>query len=436
MTAINLEIIIIFLLILTNGVFALGEMALVSARKARLRQQADLGDQGARIALELAQEPNRFLSTVQVGITLIGILSGAFGGATLAEEIGKLLAGISLLAPYSEAIGIAIVVVSITFLSLVFGELVPKRLALNNAERFAARLAPTMSMLSRIARPIVHLLGASTDLVLRVLRVRPSSEPPVTEEEVRMMIYEATRWGIFEAVEQEIVERVLRLGDRKVSTMMTYRTEVVWLDLDDPLGLNLTNIAQSGHSRYPVRQGGEETIRGIIEVKDIFAEIQSGKILQLEELVQPSLFIPEAMTALKALEKFKEHKTHMAVTVDEFGGVVGVLSLRDVLEAIVGDIPTIEEQVESSVIRRADGSLLLDGMLAIDELRDILELKRLPKEDEAAYETLGGLVMTQLGRIPKSGDFFVWEDVRFEVMDMDGFRVDKVLIIPKTTGSE
>ena len=433
MNDIRTEIIIILLLIMANGIFALSEMAIVSARKTRLEQKAQAGDKGAKAALVLAEEPNRFLSTVQIGITLIGILTGAFGGATLAEQIGKALSGISWLAPYSEVLGVAIIVLLITFLSLVLGELVPKRLALNNPERLASLLAPPMSALSRLARPFVQVLSISTDIVLRILRVKPSSDPSVTEDEVRQMIYEGTRIGIFEAVEQEIVERVFRLGDRKVSTMMTYRTDVVWLDIDDTIEENLDKIARSAHSRYPVRQGDMDKILGILQVKDVYACIRAGETPNLMALLKQPLFIPEAMTALEVLEKFRQHKQHLALVVDEFGGVTGLVALGDVLQAIVGDIPTIEEEVEPQIVRREDGTLLLDGMLSIDELKDILNLERFPEEDEGAYETLGGLLMAQLGRIPTTGDNFTWGELRFEVVDMDGYRVDKVLITPETT---
>jgi putative hemolysin len=435
MNQVTTEIIIIFLLILANSIFSLSEMSIVSARKIRLQQQAQAGDKGAQTALALAQEPNRFLSTVQIGITLIGILTGVFGGATLAEQISGAMAGIAWLAPYSEALAVAVVVLAITFLSLVLGELVPKRLALNNAERLASMLAPMMSSLSRFAKPVVQLLSFSTDVVLRILRVKPSSEPSVTEQEVRQMIYEGTRTGVFEAVEQEIVERVFRLGDRKISTMMTYRTDVVWLNIEDPIEENLDKIAGSAHSRYPVRQRDMDTILGIIQVKDLYALIRSGETPDLRSLLRPALFIPESMTALEVLEKFKQQREHLAIVVDEFGGVMGLVALGDVLQAIVGDIPTVEEEAEPQIIRREDGSLLLDGMLSIDELRDILHLEKLPEEGEGVYETLGGLLMAQLGRIPSTGDRFSWGELIFEVVDMDGYRVDKVLVTSESSST-
>jgi putative hemolysin len=431
MSEITIEIVIVFLLILANSLFALSEIAIISARKARLQQRAEGGDVGAQKALALAGEPTRFLSTVQIGITLIGILSGAFGGATLAEEIGIALARIEWLAPYSEVIGVAVVVLAITYFSLVLGELVPKRIALNNAESIAARVAPGMDVVSRIAAPVVRLLSASTELAVRLLRVRPSTEPAVTEEEVKMMIYEGTRLGIFEEAEQEIVERVFRLGDRKVSSMMTHRTEMVCLDVEDPLELNLEKIAQAGHTRFPVCRGEPDDLLGIVLVRDVFAQAQAGRPPDLKIILRPALFLPEAMSALEVLEKFKQDQQHIALVVDEYGGISGLVTLKDVLDTIVGDIPNVEEGEQPEVLLRENGTLLLDGSFSIHDLKALLDLDVLPGEEDGAYETLGGLIMSQLGKIPDAGDEFDWGDYRFEVVDMDGYRVDKVLITPQ-----
>jgi len=431
MSDLIIEIIIVLLLIFANSIFAMSELAILSARKARLQQQAKTGDQGAKAALELAQEPNRFLSTVQIGITLIGILTGAFGGATIAEEIAALLNEIQWLTPYSEAIGIGIVVVVIAYLSLVLGELVPKRIGLSNAEIVATVVSPLMNVLSQIATPAVRLLSASTDVVLRILRVQPSQGLSVTEEEIKLMIYEGTRVGVFEEVEKEIVERVFRLGDRKVSTMMTYRTEVDWLDIDDSQEENLQKVALSGHSCFPVCHASLDQILGIIHVKDLFAFSQTHQSIDLKSILLPPLFIPESMTALEVLAIFKEKKDHMALVFDEFGGVTGLVTLKDVLETIVGDIPSVEEGEEPQVIYRADGSLLLDGLLSIDEFKVLLDLSVLPDEEGGMYETIGGLLMAQLGRIPASGDSIEISNWHIEVVDMDGYRVDKVLITPQ-----
>lgn len=425
------EILIVVFLILANSLFALSEMAIVSARKTRLQQRADEGDKGARIALALSNEPTRFLSTIQIGITLIGILSGAFGGATIAEEIGAGLSKIEWLAPYSEAIGVGVVVLFITYFSLVVGELVPKRIALNNAEQIAVRVAAPMSALSRAARPLVFLLSRSTEAVLRLLGTKPSKEPAVTEEEVKMMIYEGAQVGVFEESEQEIVERVFRLGDRRVSSLMTYRTEIVMLDVDDPLEMNLTKITASGHSRFPVCKGSSDNILGIVRIKELFAQEHRGQALDLQAAIQPAVFIPETMTALELLERLRKKKTHLALIVDEFGGITGMVTLNDVLEAIVGDIPTLEDKfVEPAITQREDGSYLIDGMLSTEELKDLLDLDHLPDEEELGYETLGGMLMAEMGRIPTAGDSTCWNGWRFEIMDMDGYRVDKVLASP------
>jgi putative hemolysin len=422
------EILIVFLLILTNSLFALSEMAIISARKTRLHQRAEDGDKGAKAALVLSKEPTRFLSTIQIGITTIGILSGAFGGATIAEEIASAVGKVSWLAPYSESIGVGIVVVIITFFSLIIGELVPKRIALNNADRIATKVAAPMNVIMRLATPIVSLLSISTEVILRLLGIKPSREPTVTEEEIKMMIYEGAQVGVFEEAEQEIVERVFRLGDRRVSSLMTYRTEMVLLDIEDGLDTNLDKIAASEHSRFPVCKGSPDEIVGIIQVKDLFAQERRGLVMDMEAAIQPAVFIPEAMSALELLEHLREKKNHLALIVDEFGGVTGMVTINDVLEAIVGDIPTLEDKIkEPDIVQREDGSYLLNGTLSIEELKDLLDLNNLPSEEDGSFETLGGMLMAEIGRIPNTGDIVVCENWRYEVVDMDGYRVDKVL---------
>ena len=428
MNRIATEILIVVLLVLANSVFALSEMAIISARKARLQKRAEDGNQGAKAALALSQEPTRFLSTIQIGITLIGVLSGAFGGATIAEEIAAVLDKVAWLQPYSEAIGVGIVVVAITYFSLIIGELVPKRIALNNAEGIAVKVAAPMSALARLATPVIALLSVSTEAVLRLLRIKPSREPAVTEDEVKLLIYEGARLGVFEEIEQEIVERVFRLGDRRVSSLMIYRTEMVWLDVEDALEANLSKITASGHSRFPVCKGNPDEILGILQVKDLFAQEQRGQAMDLQAALKPALFIPEGMSALELLERLREKKSHLAMIIDEFGGITGLVTTHDVLEAIVGDIPTLEDRAaEPDIVRRHDGSYLLNGTLSTHELMDLLELDNLPNQEEGNYETLGGMFMAGIGRIPNAGDTIIWNSWRFEVVDMDGYRVDKVL---------
>lgn len=430
MGAITTEIFIIAFLILANGLFSMVEMAVVSARKIRLQQRVEDGDEGAQAALNLTEQPTRFLSTVQIGITLIGVLTGAVGGATIAEELAKVFARIDWLTPYSGALGVAIVVLIITYLSLVFGELVPKRLALNGPETIAARFAAPMGRLSRLATPLVSILSWSTETVVRLLGIVPKTGPEVTEEDVRMMIYEGTQEGVFEVAEEAIMKRVFRLGDRRVSTLMTYRADIVWLDVDDPVSENLEKIQSTGHSRYPVCREELDDVLGIISINNLFYRSQRGEPFDLLQDLNPPLFLTESMDGLEALDKLKLAREHGALVIDEFGSVAGLVTTTDLLEAIVGEMPSLQENEEPEIVRRDDGSWLLDGMLPIEDVKELLEIDRLPLEDEGDYETLGGMMMTHLGRIPNPSDHFVWELFDFEVVDMDGYRVDKVLVTP------
>lgn len=430
MASIIFEVLFILLLVVANGVFAMSEMAVVSARKVRLQQWANEGNNNARTALELANAPTRFLSTVQVGITLIGILAGALGGATIAKKLALLVSQIRLLAPYSQAIGLGIVVVSITYLSLIIGELVPKRVALNNPERIAATIATPMRALSALASPVVHLLSTSTEVALRLLGIKPSLEPQVTEEEIRVLIKQGTEAGTFEVAEQDMVQRVFRLGDRQVSGLMTPRLEIVWLDLEDLAENNRHKMTHSAHSRFPVCQGGLDNVIGVVQVKDLLARSLAGEVIDLTAALQTPLFVPESMPALNVLELFKQSGTHTALVVDEYGVVQGLVTLNDILEAIVGDIPSVDELAEPQVVQREDGSWLLDGLLPVEDFFELFNIQALADEQRGNYQTLGGFVTSHLGRIPAAADHFEWRKLRFEVMDMDGNRVDKVLIMP------
>jgi putative hemolysin len=430
MTTGPFEFVFILVLILLNGLLAMAEIATVSVRKVRLQQRADEGDERARAALELANNPNELLSATQIGITLVGILAGAFGGATYANQISNLASRVPLLAPYSHAIGIGTVVVIITYLSLILGELVPKRLALNNAERAASSLARPMQLLTRLTAPLIHFLTFSTDLVLRILGVRPSTEPPVTEDEIKVLFEQGTRAGIFEEAEQDMVEGVLRLGDRRAGSLMTPRLEITWIDLDDQVEENKQKIINSRHSRLPVARESLDDVIGIVQAKDLLSRILTGQPLDFEAAMSPPQFVPESMMALNVLEVFRESGVHIALVIDEYGGVQGLVSIYDILEAIVGDIPTMGEEAEPEAIQREDGSWLLDGGIPIEEFKEIFDISHLPDEERGYYQTLGGFIMTNLGRIPVPSDHFEWDGMRFEVMDMDGFRVDKVLVVP------
>jgi putative hemolysin len=424
------EIIVVLLLILVNGVFSMSETAFVSARKARLQQRADTGDANAQAALDLMNTPNRFLSTIQIGITLIGILAGAFGGATIAVALSTYLGQIPLLAPYRESLSLGIVVVVITYLSLVIGELVPKRVALNAPERIATAVAHPMRLLSLLASPLIAFLSISTEAFLRLLRVHPSSEPPVTEEEITHLIEQGRLAGVFEETEQDLVERVFRLGDQRVSVLMTPRIDITWINIDEPVEQIHQTIIQSARSRFPVCQGTIDNVLGIVHVKELYAQLATGQPLDLRAIIQPALFVPESTRAFSVLERFKQTGMAMALIVQEYGEIEGLVTLTDLLEALVGDLPSAGEPTEHEAMQREDGSWLLDGALSLEELKDLLDLESLPDEDSRSYETLGGLVMHQLGRIPVVTDHFEWTGWRFEVIDMDGRRVDKVLAMP------
>lgn len=420
------EVLFIIVLVLVNGLLAMAEMAVVASRKARLRQRAEAGDASARAALELAESPDRFLATVQIGITLVGILAGAVGGATIAEELGDRLSQVPWIGPYGIEIGLTVVVLAITYFSLVLGELVPKRLALHSPERIAAAVARPMRILSRLAAPAVRLLSASTHVVLRLLGVRPSGEPPVTEEEIRVLLQQGTEAGIFEEAEQEMVEGVFHLGDQRVGALLTPRMEVVWLDVEAPPDENLRRVVESAHAWFPVAHGDLDHVLGVVRSKDLLVECLAGRPADVRQVLRPPLFVPESAPAARVLEQLRQTDIKIVLVVDEHGGVSGLVTITDLLEEIVGDLA--EDQPR--VVQREDRSWLIDGMLAIDEFKELLRVRELPGEVDGYYETVGGFVMMFLGRVPRPADSFEWGGWRFEIVDMDSNRVDKVLVAP------
>lgn len=424
----GIDILIIILLVLANGLLAMSEMAVVSARKERLQQWADEGNAKAETALKLVSSPNLFLATVQVGITLVGVLGGVFGGYKIANNVAEWLALIPALEPYSQTLALGIVVLAISYLSLVIGELAPKRLALDNPERIAAFVAPGMRLLSTLASPAVRLLSASTDLILRIVGVKPSTAPPITEEEIKLLIGQGTVAGVFEEAEQEMVERVFRLGDRRVGVLMTPRKRIAWLDINDPPEKNRRIMARSSHSRFPVCRGRLTNLLGIVHVRDLLVRSLAGQPLNLKAALKQPLFVLESLHVLKVLERFKESGTQMAMVIDEYGTIEGLVTLTDILEAVVGDLPSLGEREEPRVLQREDGSWLMDGLLPVDELKEMFHIKTLPEEKGGHFQTLGGFAMTHLKRIPAAGDHFSCCGLRFEIVDMDGHRVDKVLV--------
>ena len=430
MLGVSLQIAVIVALTLLNGLFAMSETALISSRKARLRQRAEEGDKGARAALELADSPTRFLSTVQIGISLIGVLSGAFGGAALAVPLAEALRGVPALAPYAGPLSFGAVVVAITYLSLIIGELVPKRLALNGAEAAISRVAGPMRLISAITSPAVWFLSASTEGVLKLLGVRQTGTPAVSEQELEILMEEGARAGVFEEEERDLVQRALRLDDRPVRELMTPRPNVVWLDADDPPEDVRRQAQAAGHSFFPVARGDLDDLLGIASVKEAWGRQVPGKPADLLGSLQRSPLVAEGAPVTDALEAFKRSGLPISLVIDERGHIEGLVTLTDVLEALIGEVPDEDEPAEEPIVRREDDSLLVDGLLGANELRGHLGLGALPREEEADYHTVGGLVMDNLGRVPAAGDRFEWDGHTFEVLDMDGRRVDKVLITP------
>jgi putative hemolysin len=433
MSTVIIEIIVIFILILLNGFLSMSEISVVSARKIRLQKRASENDAGAQAALNLATSPNQFLSTIQIGITLIGILAGAFGGATISKQLEGFFSALPFLwlSNYSQVISVSLVVITITFLTLILGELAPKQIGLNNPEGIAARIAPSMQVFTRLATPIVNLFGFSTNLVLRLLGIHPSSEPEVTEQEIKLLIKQGTEEGIFKPEEEEIVDSVFRLADRPVVAQMTPRIDMVWLDLDDPIEAIRDILLSARYSYYPVAHGSVDNLLGVVQAKDLLAQCIDGKPINLEEKLLKPLFLLEKMTILDALNRFQESHSQIAFIIDEFGGIQGMTTTTDLLEAIAGDFPDAIYALDPEIISRDDGTTLIDGMLDIDDFKNLFDLTALPGEEEKLFQTLGGFVMTFLGRIPSTGDAFEYQRLRLEVVDMDGLRVDKVLVTPK-----
>jgi putative hemolysin len=427
---IGLELAIVLLLIVLNGLLAMSELAIVSARSSRLEQRARNGSTGARIALELAQDPNKFLSTVQIGITLIGIINGAYGGATLSGPFAGLLARIPALETYAEEISAIVVVLFITYLSLIIGELVPKQLALQRAETFAAAMAPSMKLLAKVSAPIVWFLSVSSDFVLRLLRAEHSDEPAVTEEEVKILLRQATDAGIFERAEQEMVAGVFDIGDRTAGELMTPRHQMVFLDITQPEEVNVQRMAEADHSAFPVCDGSTDNVIGIVTSRSLWRRHLRGEPTSIRDAMQPALFVPEIAPVLSIVEQMRDRRTTMAIVIDEYGGVEGILTFNDIFGDVVDEIGAEERDEIKGAKRRADGTWLLDGGFAAHEFRELFDTKELEGEEEGRFETIGGFLMDQLGRIPEAGESVEIPGYRIEVMDMDGNRIDKVLITP------
>jgi putative hemolysin len=426
MSEIAFEVLIIVGLIFVNGVFALAEMSIVGSRKSRLQRLADKGNQRAKAALKIAESPGDFLSTVQIGITLVGILSGAFAGATIAEQLASRLAFFPAMAPYAETTAIAIVVVAITYLSLIIGELVPKRIALNNPERIGSIMARPMRLLSRLMLPAVRMLSISTDVVLWLLRVKPSGEPTITEDEVRILLRQGTVAGGFDKAKQEMIERVFRFGSLRLPSIMTPRRDVIVLYSTDTIEAITEKVKAGGHSHYPLCEANLDNVMGIVSTKDLLLGCLAEGRFDLRSCAREVLSIPETASPLKALELLKRSESQVILVIDEFGGFQGIATMNDLARAIIGLFPEVEIP---RIVPREDGSLVVEGSLPVHELWEAIRLPQLSVDDSHKYSTVGGFVLDRLGRIPATGEAFNFGDYRIEVLEMDGLRVNKVIVV-------
>jgi putative hemolysin len=420
------QFLILLALVATSGLFAMAELAIVSSRRIRLKQMAEQGSKGARAALKLMEEPTRFLSTVQTGITLIGVLAGVYSGANFAEPLQAWLTGIEWVGQYAESVAYAIVVVGVTYLTLIVGELVPKRWALGHPETLAAALARPMQYVAQATAPLVWVLQRSTDLVLRLMGKHKSARHGVTEDEIRALIAEGTREGVFHDEEHRMIEGVLKLADRNVRSIMVPRGDILWIDVDDSRDTVWKAVRTSGHSRYLVCRGEVDELVGVASVTELLEWIRDPQGPDLAKRALAPLVIQETTTVLRLLELFREAAVHLAVVVDEHGSIEGMVTSTDVLRAIAGELPEFGDADLPEAIKRADDSWLIDGRLPIDEAERLLDRRDMSSGDD--FTTIAGFVLAQLGRLPVTAESFDWKDLRFEIVDMDGRRIDKLLV--------
>ncbi|MBM5571309.1 MULTISPECIES: hemolysin family protein [Deefgea] len=430
-----MEVLLLLGLIVFNGVFAMSELALVSARKARLTKMAEAGNKGAAVALELGADPTKFMSTVQIGITSIGVLSGIVGESVLAEPFADWLMTFGLPERMSDTSATVCVVVSVTYFSIVLGELVPKRLGQISPETIAVLVSRPIQFLALISKPFVKLLSASTETVLGLLGADQTAQQAVTQDEIDAMLNEGSEAGLIEEHEHAMMKNVLRLDDRLVTSLMIPRSDMVVLDLDDSVEDNLAKVSNTPFSRFPVCRDGLDNLLGILSAKDILQKTLKGETIDLSSNLQPCVFVPESLTGLELLAQMRTSGVAMVFLIDEYGEVQGLVTLQDVLEVLTGEF-TPQDSADAWAIQRADGSWLLDGLIPIPELKDRLGLQTVPDEDKHSYHTLSGLVMFILGQMPRTGDIAVWENWQLEVVDMDGRRIDKILAAKITQSTD
>lgn len=418
------EVFILLILVVVNGLFVMSEIALVSARRTRLEMQANKGDKKAKIALDLIDNPEKFLSTAQIGITLVAILTGVYSGEKFSKDLEPYVARIDTLKPYAANISTALIIVLVTFLSIILGELVPKRIGMLQAEKIARLVAGPVNFLSTIMYPVVWLLNNITVLIFKVLNIKPSSDSAVTEEEIKAMITEGSEQGTIEEEEKEIIERVFHLGDRKITALMTHRTEIEWFDMEDTVKTVIERSGDIIYSTYPVCDKTVDDIKGIIYIKEL---VKADEQIQLKDLLKPALFVPENNTPYQLLEKIKSTKIHSCFIVNEYGTLEGMITLNDILEAIVGDVPQ-SGQEEYEIIERQDGTYLVDAQVTFYDFLQRFDKTEWMNEDDHQFDTMAGFVLHELERIPQTGDHFDWRGFSFEIIDMDGQRIDKLLV--------
>ena len=418
-----MEIFIIIGLILLNGILSMSEIALVSARKARLELDAKRGNKSAQTALKLAGEPDRFLSTIQIGITLIGILTGLYSGEAFAYNLAEVVRHVPVLEPYALGVSKTIIVIIVTYLTLIMGELVPKRIGMGYAERVSMLVAKPMYFLSKLALPFVWLLSKSTSLVIKITGIKANEENKVTEEEIKAIVKEGFDGGEVQEVEQDIVERVFNLGDRNVGSIMTHRSDLVWLDVTDSIEKIREKVQENLFNIYPVASEKFDNIKGVVYLKDLFGRIDEPDF-SLEEVIRPAQYLPENQSVYNALEQFKEARVKYGIVTDEFGGILGIVTLKDIMEGLIGQVPEVGEEAE--IVQRADGSWLVDGQYNFYDFLEYFDMEDLYAEHD--YNTLSGLILEILERVPKTGETLTWLTFEFEIVDMDGARIDKVLV--------
>ena len=422
-----LEIIIIIVLIILTGYLSMAELAVVSVRRGKMQKYLDEGNEKAQIVLDLLEDPNEFLSTVQIGISLIGVLTGAFGGVTLSEPLSKLISFV----PYNEQISIIIVVIITTYLTLVVGEIVPKVIALNNPEKVSLKVARSMVILSKISKPISYILAKSSRFLLWVLRIENRNDNIVTEEEIELMIKEGREDGTIEQEEEDIIKRVFKLDDQKVESIMTPRNEIIWIDLEDTREINKVKIMESKRSIFPIAYGELDDFMGVVQAKDILSLMFSDVDFDINEIIKEPLVVSENLETLELLKEFKENQeyVHMSLVVDEFGSVEGLITLNDLLEGIVGDIPGIDENDEPRATERKDGTWLIDGRFGIDNFKELFDIdESFPDEEEDGFTTIAGFILSISGTLPDVNDKYQWKRFCFEIVDLDGHQIDKILV--------